>query len=316
AMRKNKQRLDLLAIGNEAYEMYEKSPDGIDVQFPVKDGVIANLKYMEQLFERFFIKCNEPKVIKSGRFLLALPTDITEVEKRAFYDVVSESSIRAKEIKAVQKPVADAVGAGIDIESQKGNMIVNIGADTTEITVTSSGGIVISRILKNGGNKLDESICAIVKKKYNILIGQKTAEQIKIHLADALYDEDNDDEEFYSVYGRNIITGLPSERTISSDFIYEAIEEFAMTIIDSIKTLLERTPPELVADIHESGIYITGGSSCIKNIDKLISKETGIKVNTVRTPAESVVRGLAKIISDSKYKKLIFTPEDAGYMSR
>lgn len=316
AIRKNKNRSEILAIGDAAYEMYEKAPDNIIVRFPVKDGVIANLKNMEDLFERFFIKCNEPKIVKSGRFLLAIPTDITEVEKRAFYDVVSESSIRAKEIKAVQKPIADAVGAGIDIESKKGNMIVNIGADTTEITVTSSGGVVISRIIKNGGNKLDDNICAIVKKKYNILIGLKTAELIKIHLADALYDEDSDDEEFYDVFGRNIITGLPSERTISSDFIFEAIEEFSASIIDSIQTLLERTPPELVADIVEAGIYITGGSSCIKNIDKLISKKTGLKVNPVRTPSESVIRGLAKIISDPKYKKLIFTPEDSGYMSR
>lgn len=305
-----KNKKEVYAIGNEGYEMYEKAPDNIKVSFPVKDGVIADLKDMESLFEKFFIKCNQPKVVRSGRFLIAVPTDITDVEKRAFYDVIADSSIKAKEIKVVEKPIADAVGVGIDIDSPKGNMIVNIGADTTEITVTSLGGIVISRIIKTGGNKLDESICNVVKRKYNIVIGLKTAEQIKFHLADAMYDEDNDDEEVYSVFGRNIITGLPSERPISSDLIYEAIKELFGAIIESIKLLLERTPPELSADIIDTGIYLTGGSSCIKNLDKLIEQETGLKVNQVRTPGESVIRGIAKIISDPKYKNLVYTPRD------
>lgn len=305
-----KNKKDVFAIGNDAFEMFEKAPDHIKVSFPVKDGVIADLKNMEDLFEKFFIKCNEPKIIKSGRFLIAVPTDITDVEKRAFYDVIDESSIKVKEIKAVEKPIADAVGVGIDISSPRGNMIVNIGADTTEITVTSLGGIVISRIVKTGGNKLDETIVNIVKRKYNILIGLKTAEQIKFKLADAMYNEDDDDEEVCNVFGRNIITGLPSERPVSSDLIYEAIKEFLVSIVESIKTLLERTPPELSADIIDTGIYLTGGSSCINNLDKLIEQETGLKVNAVRTPGESVVRGLAKIISDPQYGKLIYTPRE------
>lgn len=305
-----KNKKDVFAIGNEGFEMYEKAPENIKVSFPVKDGVIADLKDMESLFEKFFIKCNQPKIVRSGRFLIAVPTDITDVEKRAFYDVIAESNIKAKEIKVVEKPIADAVGVGIDIESPKGNMIVNIGADTTEITVTSLGGIVISRIIKTGGNKLDEAICNIVKRKYNIIIGLKTAEQIKLHLADAMYNEDEDEDEIFNVFGRNIITGLPSERPISSDLIYEAIGEFSSSIIDSIKLLLERTPPELSADIIDTGIYLTGGSSCIKNINILIEQETGLKVNIVRTPGESVIRGIAKIISDPKYKKLMYTPRE------
>lgn len=305
-----KNKKEVFAIGDEGFEMFEKAPDNIKVTFPIKDGVIADLKDMESLFEKFFIKCNQPKVVRSGRFIIAVPTDITDVEKRAFYDVIADSNIKAREIKVVEKPIADAVGVGIDIDSPKGNMIVNIGADTTEITVTSLGGIVISRIIKAGGNKLDETICNIVKRKYNIVIGLKTAEQIKFHLADAMYNEDEDEEEVYNVFGRNIITGLPSERPVSSDLIYEAIKEFLSTIIDSIKLLLERTPPELSADIIDTGIYLTGGSSCIKNIDKLIEQETGLKVNSVRTPGESVIRGLAKIIADPKYKKLVYTPRE------
>ena len=261
-----------------------------------------------------FIKLNYPKVVRGGRFCIAVPSDITEVEKRAFYDVINDSSIKAKEIKIVEKPIADAVGLGIDIDSAKGNMIVNIGADTTEITVTSLGGIVISRIVKIGGNKLDEIICNIVKRKYNIMIGMKTAEQIKINLANAIYDEESDDNyEMCNVFGRNIITGLPCERTVTSDLIYEAIKEVLSSIIDSIKQLLERTPPELSSDIIDTGIYLTGGSAQITNLSKLIEMETDLKVNVVRNPGESVVRGISKIISDSKYRKLLYTPSENKY---
>jgi len=305
-----KNKKDIFAIGNEAYEMYEKAPDNIKVEFPVRYGVIANLKDMKSLFERFFIKCNMPRIVKSGRFLIAVPSDVTDVEKRAFYDVIAESEIKAKEIRVVEKPIADAVGIGIDMESSRGNMIVNIGAETTEITVISYGGIVISRILKTGGNKLDEIISNIVKRKYNILIGLKTAEQIKFNLADALYDEESENEDIFTVYGRNVITGLPSERTVSSDLIHEAVKELLGSIVESIKFLLERTPPELYADIVETGIFLTGGSSYIKNVNHLIEQETGLAVNAVRNPGETVIRGIAKMISDSQYKKLISTPRE------
>lgn len=189
-------------------------------------AVIADLKSMKMLFEQFFKKMTGPRGSKMGRFCIAVPADITEVEKRAFYDVVAKSDIKAREIKIVEKPIADAVGLGIDMTSSRGNMIVNIGADTTEITVISHGGIVVSRIIQMGGNKLDQLICESVKKRYNILIGLKTAEQIKCKLADAMYDEDNDlDDDIMYVYGRNVITGLPSERGVSKDTIYEAIKQ-------------------------------------------------------------------------------------------
>jgi rod shape-determining protein MreB len=305
-----KNKKEVLAAGDEAFEMFQKAPDNIQVSFPVREGVIADLKNMESLFERFFVKCNKLRTVRSGRFIIAVPTDITEVEKRAFYDVIDESNVKVKEIRVVEKPIADAIGVGIDMNSSRGNMIVNIGADTTEISVISGGGIVISRIVKTGGNKLDESIVNIVKKKYNIHIGLKTAEQIKFALADAMYDEDSDVEDVCNVFGRNVITGLPSERPVSSDLIYEAIKEFIVSIVEAIKTLLERTPPELTADIKESGIFLTGGSTCIKNIEQLIANETGLRINTVRTPGESVIRGIAKIISDPQYKKIPYTPRE------
>ncbi len=294
--------------------MYEKAPDNIKVIFPIKFGVIADLKSMKMLFEQFFKKLTGPRGSKMGRFCIAVPADITEVEKRAFYDVVAKSDIKAREIKIVEKPIADAVGLGIDMTSSRGNMIINIGADTTEISVISHGGIVVSRIIKMGGNRLDQMICDAVKRKYNILIGLKTAEQIKCKLSDAMYDEDEDlEEELLYVYGRNVITGLPSERGVSKDTIYEAIKQFFDDIIESIKNLLERTPPELTADIMDIGLYLTGASSAISNLDKLIAKETDLKVNTIKNPGESVIRGISMIMSDSSYKKLMYEPRESSF---
>ncbi len=309
-----KNKNEMFAFGDEAFTMYEKAPDNINVIFPIKYGVIADLKSMKMLFEQFFKKLTGPRGSKMGRFCIAVPADITEVEKRAFYDVVAKSDIKAREIKIVEKPIADAVGLGIDMESSKGNMIVNIGADTTEISVVSHGGIVVSRIIKIGGNRLDQIICDIVKRKYNILIGLKTAEQIKCTLSDAMYSEDdeNDDDIMY-VYGRNVITGLPSERGVSKDTIYEAIKQFFDDIIEAIKNLLERTPPELSADIIDTGIFLTGASSAISNLDKLISKETSLKVNTIKHPGESVIRGISMIMSDSVYRKLMYEPKESSF---
>ena len=165
-----------------------------------------------------------------------------------------------------------------------------------------------------GGNKLDQLICESVKKRYNILIGLKTAEQIKCKLADAMYDEDNDlDDDIMYVYGRNVITGLPSERGVSKDTIYEAIKQFFDDIVDAIKNLLERTPPELSADIIDTGIYLTGGSSSIKNLNTLIEQETDLKVNTVKNPQESVIRGISMIMSDSRFKKLMYEPRESTF---
>lgn len=309
-----KNKNELFEIGDEAFKMYEKSPDNIKVIFPIKFGVIADLKSMKMLFEQFFKKLTGPRGSKMGRFCIAVPADITEVEKRAFYDVVAKSDIKAREIKIVEKPIADAVGLGIDMTSSRGNMIINIGADTTEISVISHGGIVVSRIVKMGGNRLDQMICDAVKRKYNILIGLKTAEHIKCKLSDAMYDEDDDlEEELLYVYGRNVITGLPSERGVSKDTIYEAIKQFFDDIIESIKNLLERTPPELTADIMDIGLYLTGASSAISNLDKLIAEETDLKVNTVKNPGESVIRGISMIMSDSSFKKLMYEPRESSF---
>ena len=295
-----KNKTQLFEFGDEALKMYEKTPPNINIIFPIKYGVIADLKNMKLLFESFYKKITKASGSKMGRFCIAVPTDITEVEKRAFYDVVAKSDIKAREIKIVEKPIADAVGLQIDMNSQKGNLIVNIGADTTEISVISMGGIVVSRIIKLGGNNIDQMICDVVKRRYNIYIGLRTAEKIKIALADAIYSE-------------NVITGLPSERAVAKDTICEAIKPFFDEMVDSIKTILERTPPELSADILETGMYLTGGSASIRNLDKLIAQETDLKVNTVKNPEASVIRGISLIVSDSQYKKLMYEPKQSSF---
>ena len=212
-------KTELLAFGDEAYEMYEKAPEHIEVSFPVKFGVIADIENMQTLLFSFFNKINEGKKITGSDFYIAVPTDVTEVEKRAFYELVVDSKVKAKNVYVVDKPVADAIGAGLDVTKSKGIMIVNIGAETTEISVLSLGGIVISKAVKIGGNKLDDCIISNVRKAYNLVIGSKTAENLKKQLGSAVPVS----ESFAPGFGRNVLSGLPVSVDISSDIIYQAI---------------------------------------------------------------------------------------------
>lgn len=306
-----KDKTQVFDFGDYAFEMYEKAPDNIAVTFPIKNGVIADLANMETLFTCFFKKINDGKIITNSDFCISVPTDITEVEKRAFFDVIMDSKIKAKKISVVEKPIADAVGVGIDFKSPKGNMIVNIGADTTEISVISMGGIVLSKLIKTGGNRFDEAICNVVRKKHNLIIGMRTAERIKISLADATYSED--DGKVYTVFGRNIVSGLPASQKITRELVYDAMAELIHTIVDSIKVILERTPPELAADIIDTGIYVTGGSGLIMNFDRLLNAETGLKIRLPERPSESVIRGLKTIVSNPDYSELMYIPREKQY---
>ena len=245
---------DLLAFGDEAYEMYEKAPENIDVSFPVKFGVIADIENMQTLLLNFFNKVNgDKKNTGNNDFYIAVPTDVTEVEKRAFYELVADSKVKAKNIYIVDKPVADAIGAGLDVTKSRGIMMVNIGAETTEISVLSLGGIVISKSIKIGGNKLDDCIINNVKKVYN------------------------------------------------------------HSIMDAIKVILERTPPELAADIIKNGVYVSGGTSQINNLEQFIKQETNLNVNIVDQPSESVVRGLIGVVNNPQFSKVAYTPQDKNY---
>lgn len=291
----------VIAVGDEAYDMHEKAPQNIKVTYPIRNGVIANYNCMVDLLNEINGRIGGKSTTFHGsEYIVATPTDITEVERRAFFDLISSSNAKAKKVRIVEKPIADALGVGLDVTSAHGVMVVNIGADTTEVSVMALGGIVLSKLVPVGGNKLDESIKSYVKKKYNLMIGDKTAEAIKKELANAVVAEECE----LSVYGRDVVTGLPLEMKISSSMVYEAISEYLYSIVDAIRIILERTPPEISSDIIDSGIYITGGSANIRNLDALISKETDLKINIAEHAANSVVIGLGKIIEDPNFNSL------------
>lgn len=304
-------RKKVLAVGNEAYDMLEKAPINIDVSYPVRNGVIADIMNMQSSLDYYLNRINGKKTFLStgADYYVAVPTDITEVEKRAFFDLVQNSSGNAKYIGIVEKPIAAALGIDLDITNARGVMIVDIGAETTEISIMSLGGIVLSKLIPVGGNKLDESIKLYVKKKYNLVIGDKTAEVIKKKLASACPTA----EETVKVYGRDVVTGLPSEMEISSTMVYDATKEHLYSIVDAIRIILERTPPEISSDIIDSGIYVTGGSSKIKNLKQLFHDETDLTINIADDAENAVVKGLGVIIENPDLSSLATSSRQINY---
>ena len=294
---------NVFAYGDSAFDMYEKAPSNIHISYPLSNGVIADIHNMEKIV-RFFLNDLTGNSIKSADYYIAVPTDVTEVEKRAFYDLIRDANVKAKKIMVVEKAVADGLGLDIDVKNSQGVLIVNVGFDTTEIPILSLGGIVLSRLIKVGGQKFDDSIRAAVRKQYNLIIGGKTAENVKISLADL--EKEN---KGAVVYGRDIVTGLPVERELPTAMIDESLIEHFYTIIDNIKVILERTPPELAADIYRHGIYLTGGASQVSHLAELIQKGTGLKVNVSENPITSVALGLSRIIKDDNLKTVAYSIE-------
>ncbi|MBR6308112.1 MAG: rod shape-determining protein [Lachnospiraceae bacterium] len=296
----------VFAYGDSAFEMYEKAPGNINISYPLANGVIADINNMEVII-RFFITALMNNSVKPADYYIAVPTDVTEVEKRAFYDLIKESNVKAKKIMVVEKAIADGLGMDIDIKNSQGVLVVDIGFDTTEISILSLGGIVLSRLIKIGGLKFDEAIKNAVRKEFSLFIGGKTAENVKINLAELEAAGKN-----AVVYGRDIVTGLPVEREISTDIVNRALEEHFYSIIDNIKVILERTPPELSADIYRHGIYLTGGGSMVNKLAEKIANGTGLKVNIAENPQKSVALGLAKIIKDDNFKTVAYSIEGMG----
>jgi rod shape-determining protein MreB len=293
----------LFAYGDSAFEMYEKAPDNIDISYPLSSGVIADIRNMETLI-KYFISDLQKGNIKPADFLIAIPKAITDVEQRAFYDLLKEAGVKAKKIMVVYKAVADGLGLDIDVKNSQGVLVVNVGYDTTEISILSLGGIVLSRLIKVGGLKFDEAIKAAVRREFSLVIGGKTAETVKISLGELEAENRG-----ALVYGRDIVTGLPVEREIPTKLVDEALSEHFNTIIDNVKVILERTPPELAADIYRHGIYLTGGASQVNHLAEKLAKGTGLKVNMSENPVTSVALGLAKIIKDDNYKSVASTIE-------
>ncbi len=290
----------LLAYGDSAFDMYEKAPGNIVASFPVINGVIADISNMETLLKLFMNDVSKGN-LKPSDFVIAVPTDVTDVEKRAFYDLVEDAGIKAHRIHVVEKAVADGLGLDIDVKNSQGVMIVNVGYSTTEISILSLGGIVLSRIVKVAGKQFDDDIRNTVRKEFNLFIGEKTAERIKISMKSLIESGEN-----IVCYGRDIVSGLPMEREIPPEILDANLRDSYAQIIDCIKMVLERTPPELSADIYRHGLYLTGGASQIYNLADLISDATGLKVNTSDDPIDSVIMGVAKVINEDKYRKLAY----------
>ncbi|MCI5621449.1 MAG: rod shape-determining protein [Lachnospiraceae bacterium] len=298
----------MYAYGDSAYAMYEKAPDRIHVSFPIVNGVIADFNNMQTMMFELLEKHTKGKA-HGAEFIVAVPTDITEVEKKAFFDIFFKSKMRPKSVLLCEKPLADAVGLDLDVNEPTGRMIVDIGADTTEISVISLSGLVLSDLLHFGGNRIDESIISYVRRTHELVIGQKTAKALKEELGSGVPGL----EKSMVIVGRDVVSGLPIEMELTAADIYAAIKDNLNSICTSIKMILEKTPPELARDIIHSGIYITGGASQIHDLDTLFTQITNIKVNTCDTPEESAVRGLNKIVSDEKFGHLGYSMKTRIY---
>ncbi len=296
----NKNTNQVEAVGREAKEMLGRTPGNIVAIRPMKDGVIADFRHTEKMLNYFIQKAHNRKMLVHPRIVIGVPSEITQVEKRA----VEDSAYRAKasEVFLVEQAMVAAIGAGLPITEPQGNMVVDIGGGTTDIAVISLSGIVYSRSVRMAGNQMDEQITNYLKRKYNLLIGERTAEQIKIEIGSA-YPLDRPMQ--MEVKGRNLIEGVPKTITIDDSEIRESLAESISTIINAIRVALERTPPELSADISDRGIVLTGGGALIKNLDKRIREETGLPVSVADDPLASVVLGTGKMLSDFRLLRKI-----------
>ena len=295
----------MLAYGDEAYAMYEKAPSNIHVSSPMSYGNLASISNM-QAFLKNLLDQNLKGQLKGADYFVALPTDMQE---RIFTTLIQDSTMKPRNVFLVDKPVAAGLGLGINVKEAQGVMIVDIGAETTEISVLSLGGIVISRLIQNGGRSIDDAIQSAIRKEYNFFIGSKTAEQIKKELAFAVDAE----EVSMQICGRNMVVGLPQMLEITSAFVYEAIKEQLGIIMDAVKTILERTPPELGVDIIQNGIYLTGGSARIQKLGELLEQKSGIRVVVDSEPELSVIRGIARVMVDKEFRSLAFVTKEQKY---
>jgi rod shape-determining protein MreB len=296
----NKLTNKVLAVGKEAKEMLGRTPGNIVAIKPMKDGVIADFDVTEEMLKYFIKKAHNRNHLISPRIVICIPSEITQVEKRA----VRESALRAKasEVYLVEEAMAAAIGAGLPITEPSGNMIVDIGGGTTDIAVISLSGIVYSRSVRIAGNEMDEAIVQYIKRKHNLLIGERTAEQVKIGLGSAC---PLDQELTMEIKGRNLIEGIPKTITITDEEVREALADCISTIVNAVRVALERTPPELSADIVDKGIVLTGGGALLKNLDKRLMEETGLPVFLAEDPLSSVVLGTGKMLSDMALLKRI-----------
>ena len=284
----------VVAVGSEAKLMLGKTPGSILAVRPLQDGVIAEYDITTAMLHHYFKKVSGSTIFSRPRVIICIPNSVTEVEKRAVEDVTLEAGVQA--VALIEEPIAAAIGSGLRVDSPRGSMIVDIGAGTTEVAVLSLGGIVLSTSERVAGDELDDAIVGYIKRKYNVLIGEVTAEMLKKKIGSAHPSTDRGSME---VRGRNLLSGLPAIITISSAEIREALSDEVQHIIESIRSTLENTPPELASDIYDTGIMLSGGSSLLAGLDLLISHATGIRTVIAKAPIDSVAIGIGRVIESN-----------------
>ncbi len=298
---------DVLSVGLDAKNMIGRTPGNITAIRPMKDGVIADFQVTQGMLKYFIRKVTGNNRLVRPRVVVCVPSGVTEVEKRAVTDATLQAG--AKEAYLIEEPMAAAIGAKLPVEEPSGSMVVDIGGGTSEVAVISLGGIVVSRSIRVAGNELDDSIVHYVKKEYNLMIGERTAEDIKVKIGSASAIEP---EMKINISGRDLVTGLPKDLSISSVEIREALAEPVNSIVDSIKYTLEKTPPELASDVMERGIMLTGGGALLKGLDKLILKETGISVNIAEFPLDCVALGTGRVLEEIEVLKNVLITSNRG----
>ncbi len=289
-------RDQMYAYGDEAYGMFEKSPEAIEVSFPVSGGVIAAFNDLQtMLYEILENDCGAN--VRRSEIIVAVPHDITEVEKKAFSDLFVRTKIRPRRIRVCEKPLAAALGAGVEITSSTGALVIDIGADTTEMSVVSLGGIVLSEMLPWGGRRLDEAIILYFRRNHQLIIGQKTAIQLKEQLGTAAAER----RDRQKIVGRNVVSGLPVTFEAESEMIREAMEEEITSFGQAVRRMLEKIPPELAKDVVADGMYLCGGGAALFGLPAYLQELTDIQVNTVEEGAAAVAAGLGRMVSEKRF---------------
>jgi rod shape-determining protein MreB len=289
----------VLAVGDEAKRMLGRTPGNIVAVRPLKDGVIADFEMTESMLRHFITKVNNRKWVLP-RVVIAVPSGITEVEKRAVKESAAHAG--AREVYLIEEPMAAAIGVGLPVQDAAGNMIIDIGGGTTEVALISLSGIVFSRSVRVAGDELDEAIAGYMKRAYNLMIGERTAEEIKIKIGSAYPVEK---ETSMEVKGRDLVAGLPKTLTITSQEVREALLEPISTIIESVRVTLERCPPELSADLVDRGLVLAGGGALLRGLDKLLQEETGLPVHVAEDPLSAVAEGTGRALSELKFLRQV-----------
>ncbi len=290
----------VLKVGKEAKEMLGRTPGSIVAIRPLKDGLIADFDVTEQMIRAFILKSHNRKALVRPRVIVGVPSGITQVEKRAIRDSADQAG--AREVYLIEEPMAAAIGAGLPVQEPSGSMIVDIGGGTTEVAVISLSGIVYSQSVRIAGDEMDEAITQYLKRKYNLLVGERTSENVKIQIGSAYPFEEPRKME---IKGRDLVDGIPKTLTINDSDIREAMHDTVFAIVDAVKTALERTPPELSADIAEKGIVLAGGGALLHGLDTLISLETHLKVRVADDPLSCVVLGTGKVLDELDLLKTV-----------